>query len=321
MDNSPLVSILIPLYNAERYIAETLDNCLAQTYPNIEVIVVDDGSSDNSLAIARKYAEKHENIKVFAQENAGAPRARNLAFEKCSGDYIQYLDADDLMSENKIASQMALAERYGDEAVYSCRFEHFCQKRGDGGYVWREVDRSFDSGLQWLIASWSGMWMGVIMSWLTPRQLIEKAGPWNESLTKNQDGEFFSRVLLYADKVVYSDDAVVYYRLTGSTSVASQFSQKSARSTLDVFKLYETHTKDLDHPQLKKALAYNYLDFIRSYYPHFPELIKEAEASIYQLGFTYRTLPIPGKLAPFAKIIGSNNVIRLQYWLGQLVNS
>ena len=107
---TPLVSILIPLYNAEVYIAQTLDNCLAQTYPNIEIIVVDDGSTDGSLVIAQRYEAEHDNIKVLTQPNSGATRARNLAFEHAKGEYIQYLDADDLMSSNKIASQMALRD-------------------------------------------------------------------------------------------------------------------------------------------------------------------------------------------------------------------
>lgn len=313
MSSSALVSILIPLYNAEEYIAKTLDNCLEQTYKNIEIIVVNDGSTDGGLEIARAYEEKYDNIHVYEQPNSGAPRARNLAFEKCEGEYIQYLDADDLMSKNKIASQMASMKQNSKESICSCRFEHFTQKPGDMGYVWRAVDRSYDSGLEWLVEAWGAMWMGVVMSWLTPRTLIEKAGPWNESLVKNQDGEFFSRVLVHAKKVIYAEDAVVYYRITGSTSVASQFSEKSARSTLESFKLYEEHTKKKEHPQLKKAIAYNYLDFIRSYYPHFPELLDEAEKSIYRLGFNYRTLPIPGKLAMPSKIIGSKNVVKLLY--------
>lgn len=315
---NPLVSILIPLYNAGDYIAQTIENCLAQTYKNIEIIIVDDGSADDGLQIAKAYAQKHDRIKVYAQENGGAPRARNFAFEKSGGDYIQYLDADDLMSENKIASQMALVERYGEDTVYSCRFEHFVTQVGEGGYVKRGVDRSFDSGLEWLIAAWSGAWMGVIMSWLTPRALIEKAGPWNEKLKKNQDGEFFSRVLVQAHRVIFVEDAVVYYRMTGSSSVASQFSERAARSVLETCNLYEAHTKEMKHPQLGKALAYNYLDFIRSYYPHFPSMIDEAQQSIYRLGFHGHNLPIPGKLAIPSRIIGSKNVIRAHYFFRKI---
>ena len=91
-----LVSILIPCYNAEKWLGETLDCCLRQTYKNIEVIFVDDGSTDNSLAIAREYEKKDNRIHVFAQPNSGGCRARNVVFEHSTGDYIMYLDATDL---------------------------------------------------------------------------------------------------------------------------------------------------------------------------------------------------------------------------------
>ena len=102
------VSILIPCYNSEKWVGETLDCCLRQTYPNIEVVLVDDGSTDNSLAIAREYEKKDKRIRVFSQPNSGGCRARNLAFEKSTGDYIKYLDADDLISDDMIEKQVEL---------------------------------------------------------------------------------------------------------------------------------------------------------------------------------------------------------------------
>src|SRR5436309_10735842 len=91
---TPLVSILIPAYNAERWIADTVRSALAQTWPRREIIIVDDGSRDQTLQVAQQFASK--NVSVVAQENQGASAARNKAFELCQGDYIQWLDADDL---------------------------------------------------------------------------------------------------------------------------------------------------------------------------------------------------------------------------------
>lgn len=315
MEENPLVSILIPLYNAEKYIAETIENCLAQTYKDIEIILVDDGSTDNGLQVVREYEKKHNNIKVAVQNNTGAPRARNLAFEISSGEYIQYLDADDLMSLNKISSQMALVEKYGDMHIYSSKYIHFLNAVDDGEYRKQEVDRSFESGLEWLIYSWSGGGFGTIMGWLTHRRHIKNAGPWNESLRKNQDGEFFSRVLLQVEKVIYDEEAICYYRKTGDSSISSQFKEAAAEATLKSYRLYEENTKNIQNPRLHKALAYNYLSFIAYYYPHFPSLLQEAEVSIYRLGFNYHTLETPGKLANLAKIIGSKNIIRSRYFL------
>src|SRR6266436_10021329 len=103
-----LVSILIPAYNAEPWIADTVRSALAQTWPRKEIIVVDDGSRDETLSIAQQFASK--TVSIVAQENRGAAAARNKALELCQGDYIQWLDADDLLAPDKVARQMEAAE-------------------------------------------------------------------------------------------------------------------------------------------------------------------------------------------------------------------
>src|SRR6476659_9295162 len=104
----PLVSILIPAFNAEKWIADAISSAITQTWPN-EVIVVDDGSRDGTLSVARACASK--NVKVVSQANQGAAAARNQAYAICQGDYIQWLDADDLLGPDKIAKQMGALER------------------------------------------------------------------------------------------------------------------------------------------------------------------------------------------------------------------
>src|SRR2546425_6261438 len=100
----PLVSILIPAYNAEPWIADTIRSALAQTWPRKEIIVVDDGSRDQTLSIARQFASK--NVSVVTQENQGASAARNRALALSQGKFIQWLDADDLIAPDKIAKQV-----------------------------------------------------------------------------------------------------------------------------------------------------------------------------------------------------------------------
>src|SRR5436190_23310673 len=95
-----LVSILIPAYNAERWIADAIRSALAQTWSRKEIIIVDDGSRDRTLSLAREFASK--TVSVVSQENQGASAARNKALSVCEGDYIQWLDADDLLAPDKI---------------------------------------------------------------------------------------------------------------------------------------------------------------------------------------------------------------------------
>src|SRR5215472_9763397 len=101
----PLVSILIPAYNAEKTIGETLRSALAQSWRNKEIIVVNDGSRDRTLEAAQGFASKE--LAVFSVENQGAAAARNHAFRLSQGDYVQYLDADDLLAPDKIERQLA----------------------------------------------------------------------------------------------------------------------------------------------------------------------------------------------------------------------
>src|SRR5947207_15939264 len=100
----PLVSILIPAYNAEEWLGAAIASAIGQTWAQKEIIVVDDGSTDRTLAVARRF-ESNE-VRVLTQANQGAAAARNKAFSLSRGDYIQWLDADDLLSPDKVARQM-----------------------------------------------------------------------------------------------------------------------------------------------------------------------------------------------------------------------
>lgn len=104
MMSAPLVSVLIPCYNAEGYLGETLDSVFRQTWPNLEVIVVNDGSTDGSIKVAEAFVKG--GLILISQDNAGASAARNRAFGASSGDFIQFLDADDLLDRDKIQLQV-----------------------------------------------------------------------------------------------------------------------------------------------------------------------------------------------------------------------
>src|SRR5215831_4789209 len=106
---STLVSIIIPAYNAEPWLRDALRSALAQTWEPKEIIVVDDGSTDRTLEIARQFESEH--LRVIANKHVGAAATRNKALELAKGDYIQYLDADDVLAPDKIAKQIeALGE-------------------------------------------------------------------------------------------------------------------------------------------------------------------------------------------------------------------
>src|SRR5205807_444968 len=116
--NHVSVSILIPCFNAERFIGETVASVLSQTAPGVETIVVDDGSTDQSLQILRAFESR--GIKLISQENRGQCSALNAAFAAAGGDYIQYLDADDILHPRKIELQLSRLIQAGSLAMAAC---------------------------------------------------------------------------------------------------------------------------------------------------------------------------------------------------------
>lgn len=114
-DAEPLVSVVVPVYAVERYIEECLTSLLAQTYPHLEIVVVDDGSPDGSMAIVERYASKDDRIRVVHQENAGLGAARNRGIEEARGALLTFVDSDDTLPESAIASHVRSLVRSGSD--------------------------------------------------------------------------------------------------------------------------------------------------------------------------------------------------------------
>lgn len=294
-----LVSILIPSFNSENYISEAIQSAVNQTYPHIEVIIVDDGSTDNSFQIAKSF--ESDQLKVYQQQQKGACAARNLAFEKSSGEYIQYLDADDLLTPNKIESQIKLFNEFGDKIITNCKWGRFSNAPKKVKWEHQFINHNFETPTEWITDSWMGKGMAQTAVWLTTRHLIEKAGPWDESLTINQDGEFFSRVLMQAEAIKFSEDAGVYYRseIVGSITQNKNQSKTKAESLLKSYQSYEKVLAIKDNEDVRKALGNNYLNFIYQFYNIYPDLATKAEKYFYTLGLK-KMWPVGGYL--FKKI-------------------
>lgn len=114
-----LVSIIMPLYNGEKFIEITLESVLKQTYKNWELLITNDGSKDNSPKIAEKYAEKDERIKLFNQINKGSAAARNNSLREAKGKYIVFLDSDDIWENNFLEEQIKFLKEKNASLVFS----------------------------------------------------------------------------------------------------------------------------------------------------------------------------------------------------------
>ncbi len=282
-----MVSIIIPNYNDLAFLPACLNSCLQQGEAVQEIIVVDDHSTDNSLEVLQSYQEQYpRKIRFFFNPGKGACAARNYGFEQSSGDFIQFLDADDILGDNKIATQLNVLKQGDPKSIASCQWQHFLRKPGDITAKHKQkVDRSYENPTDWLIDSWLGGGMGPVHNWLTPRTLIQAAGPWDENLLKNQDGEFFCRVLLQASQIEFVPDATVYYRKPSDNNLSRQTSHLAIKSLLESYKAYEKILAYREDQQTRRALAYNYVRFIVNSFPQFPELESQARKYIRDLGF------------------------------------
>lgn len=304
-----LVSILIPCHNAAPWLTETLESALAQTWTEKEIILVDDGSTDRSLDIARTFEPR--GVRVLTQRNAGASAARNRALAEARGGFIQYLDADDLLAPNKIAGQMARLAGATD-AIAAGPWGAFTTSPADAVFNPEPVWADFPP-IDWLVCSWSGGGMMQPGVWLTPRAVATAAGPWNEALSLDDDGEYFCRVLLAARSVRFVADARTYYRRSGPHRLSASKGRRAAESS---FRSCSAKEKLLlaaeDSRRTRHALACNYRRLAWEQLAAAPDLAARAIRRWQELD---PGVPVPQggpKQAILARLIGWQAARRLQ---------
>ena len=289
-----------------------------QTYDNIEIIIVDDGSTDSSLEIAKTYEKEHTNIKVEVQNNSGAPVARNRAFEISSGDYIQYLDADDILHPDKIRLQMDVLQEEGDDTIVFGRLGVFQKEIKNTVWMDTPVYKNYDDSKQFLLDLWESGRGVFTFLWLTPRKLIEESGGWDESLAKNQDGEFFARVAFKAAKVLFLKNSISYYRTDNENSISRHVSKKSLRANFDSFETYvKLFKNDVNRPEVRKSLALVYSKYLFLVYPEHKDLVQKTEEKLRYFGFQKPIIKQGDKYYYLSKLIGVYSVMRIRKLLGK----
>ena len=279
----PLVSILIPAYNAQDWLADTICSALAQTWTRKEIIIVDDGSRDETLAIARQF--ECGDVRVIATENAGAAVARNTAYAISQGDYIQWLDADDLLSPDKIELQVyALRENDTDGLLLSCPWGYFAHRPQKARFhrtpLWQDL-----SPIDWLSYKMGDHYFMQTSTWLVSRALSEVAGPWDSMLTFDDDGEYFCRVLLASSGTRFVENAKVFYRNAASNRLSHiGMSDTKMDSLLRSMKLHVQYLRSLEDSDRVRDVCCNYLQTWSVYFdPDRQDLTAELQAMAGQL--------------------------------------
>ncbi|HWF90735.1 MAG TPA: glycosyltransferase [Terriglobales bacterium] len=310
-----LVSILVPAYNAEHWIADTLRSAVTQSWPHKEIIVVDDGSTDRTLVVARQF--ESASVRVVSQENQGAAAARNKALSLSQGDYIQWLDADDLLATDKIARQM---ERSDDDresrALLSSAFGLFMYRYYRTEFIptplWCDL-----SPVEWLTRKMGQNLYMQTSTWLASRALIEAAGPWNTKLLGDDDGEYFCRVLLQSTEVRFVPEARVYYRMSGSGSLSYiGRSDRKMEAQWHSMRLHIEYLRSLEDSERTRAACVRFLqNWLGNFYPQRPDIVKQAEHLAEELGGRLHMPRLSWKYAWMETLFGWSLAHRMQVLL------
>jgi glycosyltransferase involved in cell wall biosynthesis len=289
----PLVSILIPAYNAQTWIQATLESALNQDYSNIEVILVNDGSTDQTLAVAKRYESK--SVKIVDQPNAGGPAARNVALAHAQGDYFQWLDHDDLLDRRKVGEQVkVIDELQNDRLLLSSAFGTFYYRmekaRLSPSSLWRDLTPG-----EYFFAKFNDdKWLQT-SAWLVSRKISHAAGPWWEVRSPDDDGEYFCRVVAASEGIRFVPTAKSYWRVGNYQS----FSQSRSRSTAaleaflkSTFRCIE-HFRTLEDSEQSRSACVTFLrNRLIYFYPEHRELLDRMYKMAGELGGTISTPPL-----------------------------
>ena len=233
------VSVIIPCFNAADFIAETLESVLGQSYPAAELIVVDDGSTDDSAEVVARFGDR---VRWLAGAHAGVNVARNRGFAASTGDCVMFLDADDVLTADALAALVAALERAAPApAVAACDWRRLTFQQG----AWQAAPRDVDArplGGEPLRAWMRGSFYVPPCAVLWPRAVLTAIGPWDEALIINTDGDMMMRAFLAGTRLVFATAGEALYRKHGGTrrrSVSMGQSDQDLRSRMRVIEKVE----------------------------------------------------------------------------------
>lgn len=246
-----LVSVIIPIYNVEKYVRRCIDSILMQTYYNIELLLIDDGSTDASLAICNEYADKDNRIKVFHQENSGVSVARNVGLDNATGKHVIFVDADDWVSPDSIHEMIVEKEKMSAQLLI-CEYEKckdfFVIKERS-----KEITIRLDKNTAYRkIINPYGFYGSVWAKVFSLDLIREKNIRFDSNLTIGEDLWFVFQYMEYIESFCYNAKKVYYY-YENQESALRRKRGADFEKRLDILKVYR---KILSMPNIEKEPYY-----------------------------------------------------------------
>lgn len=220
-----LISIIIPVYNVETYLSECIESVLKQTYQNIEILLIDDGSPDNSGKICNEYAKKDSRVRVIHKENGGVSSARNVGLKQANGEYITFVDGDDFIAESYIEELYKTLENVNADLSF-CKYNHY------NGLGFQEIYENFPADL--LVERTSEAFIDFFCRFFTNknnffgsiwRVLYKKSVlqdlSFNENVKISEDLLFLLQAIFNAKKLCFVEKTLYHYRVTQGSACRS----------------------------------------------------------------------------------------------------
>lgn len=271
----------MPVYNVGKYIEECLISVIAQSYTNIELLLVNDGTKDNSVELAEKVLSNWEgDYKIIHQKNSGACAARNNALSLASGQYIMHLDADDKIGKNLIKEQIeALRTKSFDPSIIAvCKWVGLEDKSVCMSNL---ICHNYTTPSDLLVDMYINHVCIYPHCYMVPRELVEKGGLWDTNLVQDEDGDFFARIIVNASSIIYNSTSTAYYRFGNMTSQSKEISLKAINGFVDTAikksNLLLAYSKNTN---VKDAVYELVTLKPKTYYPYFREVRHKAEEYI-----------------------------------------
>ena len=251
------VSVVVPVYNVKQYLSDCVESICGQTYSNLQILLVDDGSTDGSSQLCEALAKRDSRICLISQENRGVSAARNIGLSQATGDYICFVDADDLLENNAIETML---KNINGQQLLLSRYSMFddtgVSDEGCPDYSLCELDcNTMMDAL--LIPTKKYGYQGYLWNKLFVHRIIQENNlRFAEGIAYNEDRLFISQYLLHVDTTLVIPNRTYQYRLRADSvmSVAKiGFSMKQL-TELDAFHLIENELQKLHHPLYKKAV-------------------------------------------------------------------
>ena len=219
--SEPMVSVVIPAYNVTKTLQRLLECLLNQTWQNLQIILVDDGSEDGTVLMAREAAEKDPRLTVVTQGNLGISYARNAGLALCEGKYIRFIDADDTLPLDSIERMVRRAEKDGSELVIGGYDQYFGERRSFHNLAGRDDTVPCDDMMRHLCDHANSYFYGVLWNKLFLREIAEKQNcRFQENLTWGEDFAFVMDYLAGVSRVSFMKDSLYDYRRSAnSTSI------------------------------------------------------------------------------------------------------